>query len=92
LSTSTAAEHVATAAHLYREARADARRAEHFYASARTQHEASLMSNIPNGADFARNAVDFNRCADMYLQASFRATEQARFYSQLARDYLRHGW
>ena len=71
----------------YRKARKDAGRAEHFYASARQQHRLSLKSNFPFASDCARNAVVFRACADMYLQASFNATEHARFYVGLARDY-----
>lgn len=89
--TETAARHTRAACKMYREARADARRAADFYATAYLMRQTARLPHLPNGGDFERNAAVYIRTADMYLQASFRATDHARFYARLARDYLAMG-
>ena len=83
-----AAQHTRTAARMYRQARADARRAAQFYASAHLMRQTALMPRTEYVGTFDRSVYDLTRVADMYLQASFRATENARFYADLAREYL----
>lgn len=87
----TAQQYERTAAKYRRQAVAEAKRADSFYASAYlSRSTARLVSGLSgNSADHDRNAALMTRCADMYLVASFNATEHARFYAELARDYRR---
>lgn len=87
----TAAVHVRESARYYREARRDARWSAGFYAAARSCRDRACSGQVMNAADYERSAVVFTRTGDMYLAAAFRATDHARFYARLARDYLAMG-
>jgi hypothetical protein len=94
-----AAEYGRQAGREYARARADARRAAHFYqtAASRRRHAAWLtrrpeLWDATRATDPARwedDAATFAGIADLFLAKSFSSTGNARFYRGLMHDYER---
>jgi hypothetical protein len=82
-----AADHDRTAGREYGRANTQARRAARFYSIARGLRLTLRFAAPQDAAELELTCQLMVRCADAMLASSFSATDNARFYAKLARDY-----